>query len=53
MKFSAKDFFSKYDQIDRKLQIWAHLLKKSLKEYFIFVQCLWHEVFLKTKSFQK
>ena len=31
MKFSIKDFFSKCDQIRRKLQIWSHLLKKSLK----------------------
>ena len=30
MKFSIKDFFSKFDQIRRKLRIWLHLLKKSL-----------------------
>ena len=30
MKFSIKDFFSKYDIICRKLRIWSHLLKKSL-----------------------
>ena len=40
MKLSIKDFFSKYDQILRKLWIWSHLLKKSLMENFIFVQCL-------------
>ena len=34
--FSIKDFFSKCDQIRRKLQIWSHLLKKSLMENFIF-----------------
>ena len=34
--FSIKDFFSKCDQIGRKLQIWSHLLKKSLMEKFIF-----------------
>ena len=28
MKFSIKDFFSKCDQIRRKLRIWSHLLKK-------------------------
>ena len=28
LKFSMKDFFSKCDQIRRKLRIWAHLLKK-------------------------
>ena len=31
-KFAIKDFFSKCDQI----QIWSHLLKKSLMENFIF-----------------
>ena len=34
MKFSIKDSFSKCDQIRRKLQIWSHLLKKSLMESF-------------------
>ena len=32
IKFSIKDFFSKCDQIRRKLRIWSHLLKKSLTE---------------------
>ena len=36
MKFSIKDFFSKYDQIRIFLQIWSRLLKKSLMENFIF-----------------
>ena len=36
MKFSIKDFFSKYDQISSFLQILLHLLKKSLNENFIF-----------------
>ena len=36
MKFTVKDFFSIYDQSCRKLQIWSHLLKKSLMENFIF-----------------
>ena len=36
MKFSIKHFFSKYDQIRSFLQIWLHLLKKSLMENFIF-----------------
>ena len=35
MKFSMKDFFSKCDQIRSFLQIWPHLLKKSLMENFI------------------
>ena len=37
MKSSIKDFFSKCDQILRKLWIWSHLLKKSLMENFIFL----------------
>ena len=36
MKFSIKYFFSKCDQIRRKLRIWSHLLKKSQMENFIF-----------------
>ena len=35
MKFSMKDFFSKCDQICRKLRIWSYLLKKSLMKNFI------------------
>ena len=36
MKFSIKDFFSKCNQIRRKLRIWSHSLKKSLMENFTF-----------------
>ena len=36
MKFSIKNLFSKYGQIRRNLQIWSHLLKKSLMNNFIF-----------------
>ena len=36
MRFSIKNFFSKWDQIRRKLRIWSHLLKKPLMENFIF-----------------
>ena len=36
MKLSIKDFFSKCDQICKKLWIWSNLLKKSLMENFIF-----------------
>ena len=32
MKFFMKDFFSKCDQIRKKVPIWSHLLKKSLME---------------------
>ena len=38
IKFSIKNFFSKCDQIRRKLRIWSHLLKRSLMENLIFVQ---------------
>ena len=37
MKLSMKDFFSKCNQIRRKLRIWSHLLKKSSTEKFIFL----------------
>ena len=36
MNLSINDFFSKCDQIRRKLFIWSQLLKKSLRENFIF-----------------
>ena len=36
MKFSIQGFFSKCDQIRRKLRIWSHLLKKFLMENIIF-----------------
>ena len=36
IKPTINDFFSKLDQIRRKLQIWSHLLKKSVIENFIF-----------------
>ena len=36
MNFYIKDFFSKYDQIRRRLRIWSHLLKKFLMENCIF-----------------
>ena len=45
MKFSIKDFFIKYDQIRKKLQIWSHLLKKPLTENFIFCAVVVVETF--------
>ena len=33
MKFSIKGFFSKFDQIHRKLRIWSYLLPKSLLDF--------------------
>ena len=44
---SAKDFFSKCDQIRRKLRIWSHLLKKSLMENFIFCEVCFPVSFVK------
>ena len=35
MKFSMNNFFSKCEQIRRKLRMWSHLLKKSLMQNFI------------------
>ena len=45
IKFSIKDFFSKCDQIRSFLQIWSHLLKKSLMEIVIFC-AVWGEFIL-------
>ena len=36
MKFSIKDFISRFDRIGSCQLIWSHLLKKSLMEDFIF-----------------
>ena len=36
MKVFIKNFFSKCDQLCRKLWIWSHLLKKSWMEKFFF-----------------
>ena len=50
MKFSIKDFFSIYDQTRRRLQIWSHLLKKSLMENLVLYAVLFTEI-EKSKSF--
>ena len=39
IKFFIKDFLCKCDQIHSFLRIWSNLLKKSLMENFIVVQC--------------
>ena len=36
MKFSIKDFSSKFDQVHKKLRVSSHLLKKSLMKNLIF-----------------
>ena len=41
MKFSIKDFFSKFDQIRSFLLIWSHLLKKFLTENLILCALEW------------
>ena len=50
MMFSIKGFFSKQDQVRKKLRIWSHLLKKSLIENIIFceVYIKWSYVLNKT-----
>ena len=50
---TVKDFFSKYDQICRKLRIWSHLLKKSLMENFIFCVVLCEKKHLMVNCFCK
>ena len=51
-KLSIKDFFSKSDQIRRKLWIWSHLLKKSLMKNYVFcaVQTHCHQLDEKFKQ---
>ena len=62
MNSTIKDFFSKCDQIRRKLgiwlhllkkplRIWSHLLKKSLMENFIFAQWM-HLILLGSSCFR-
>ena len=51
MKFSIKDFFSKCDQILRKLRIWSHLLKKFLMENLTIVQ--WASYENESKSYSR
>ena len=48
MKFSIKNFFSKCDQIRRKLQILLHLSKKSLMKYFI--SCAVQHLFVQSRQ---
>ena len=56
MKFSIKDFFSKYDQICSFMRIWSHLLENYLMENFIYravinsVVC--QKIFLRYSEFQ-
>ena len=37
LRFSIKDFFSKWDQICWKLLIWSHLLNQSFMKKFFFI----------------
>ena len=57
MELSINGFFSKCEQIRRKLRIWSHLLKKSLMENFIFsaVKCQpvpWNSTLSSIKAFE-
>ena len=49
LKFSIQDFFSKRDQIHRKLHIWLHLLTKCSMENFIFC-AVCHHLLMKRSS---
>ena len=49
MKFSIKDFFSKFDQIRSFLWIWSYFLKKSFIENFIFCTVNWFYEFVFTE----
>ena len=44
MKFSIKDFFSKCDQIRRKLRIWSNLLKKILNGKLHFLSSVFRHM---------
>ena len=44
MKFFMKDFFSKCDQIRRKLRVWSHLLKKFLMKNFMSYECIKYHI---------
>ena len=54
IKFSIKDFFSKYDQIRSFLRIWSHLPKKSLMENLILcavtLSNIYGKAFLKNRK---
>ena len=51
VKFFTKDFFSKFDQIRRKLRICSHLLKKSWMENFIFCRVMMQQVYVTSWGF--
>ena len=46
MKFFIEDFFSNCEQICSFLRIWAHLLKKSSMENFIFCAVIFAKLFI-------
>ena len=54
MKFSIKGFFSKCDQIRRRLRIWSHLLRKSLMEnpFFCAVKRPFEKSHMKSDSIE-
>ena len=51
MKFSNKNFVSKFDRIRSFLRIWSHLLKNPYWKILFFVQC--HNYFTCTNRFFK
>ena len=52
MKFSVRDFFSKYDQILKKLQMWPHLMKKSIMKILIFCEMKHLAIYMIKKWFR-
>ena len=53
MKFSINCFFTKCNEIHRKLRTWSHLLKKSLLQNFIFLCRETRNTSVKTKISDK
>ena len=53
VKFPIKDFFSKCDQIRRKLRIWPHLLKKSSMEHFLVFAVKYVDLYIQFLEFSK
>ena len=52
MKFSIKSFFSKYDQIRRKLRIWSLLLVKKVPLFDLIEPAKTEQISFQAKIFQ-
>ena len=53
MEFSIKDFFSKYDQICKKLRIWSFTEEILNEKLRFFVRCHTEHYRLKTSAAQE